>query len=162
MPAVHGDSVSTAAMCGHCCEGRGGIVVSPADLTRLAAHMQQPPQQVAEGYCERIGGKLKIRCGDDGYCIFFIRAAAAAYTRANRPSAGPGLFFAAISKTRRALPWPKNFAPVSNLTPHMRNLRVRGANTCVKTACLLPMLPAKPTLLSSSSHATSPFPPNLA
>ena len=30
-------------MCGHCCEGRGGIVVSPTDLARLASHMGQSP-----------------------------------------------------------------------------------------------------------------------
>jgi uncharacterized protein len=71
MTAVTGESVFNCRMCGHCCEGRGGIVVSPSDMTRLAAHMQLPPEQVAEQYCERIGGKLKIRCGDDGYCVFF-------------------------------------------------------------------------------------------
>ena len=71
MPSAPEASVFDCRMCGHCCEGRGGIIVSPDDLTRLAAHMQQSPQAVAERYCERIGGKLKIRCGDDGYCIFF-------------------------------------------------------------------------------------------
>ena len=71
MTAVNRESVFNCRMCGHCCEGRGGIVVSPTDMIRLAAHMQLPPEQVAEQYCERIGGKLKIRCGDDGYCVFF-------------------------------------------------------------------------------------------
>ena len=33
------ETVFQCRMCGHCCEGRGGIVVSPADLTRLAAFL---------------------------------------------------------------------------------------------------------------------------
>ena len=47
-------------MCGHCCEGRGGIVVSPTDMVRLAAHMQLPPEQVAERIIEhkRAGADL--------------------------------------------------------------------------------------------------------
>ena len=71
MPAVSKKSVFNCRMCGHCCEGKGGIIVSPADLTRLAAHLQQSPDSVVESFCERIGGKLKIRCGEDGYCVFF-------------------------------------------------------------------------------------------
>ena len=45
MTAVNGESVFNCRMCGHCCEGRGGIVVSPTDMVRLAAHMQLPPEQ---------------------------------------------------------------------------------------------------------------------
>lgn len=71
MPPVSQKSVFNCRMCGHCCEGKGGIIVSPADLQRLAAHLQQPQDAVAERYCERIGGKLRIRCGEDGYCVFF-------------------------------------------------------------------------------------------
>lgn len=65
------DTVFNCHMCGHCCEGRGGIVVSPTDLARLAAHMGQSPESVVERYCYHVGGKLKIRSGSDGYCAFF-------------------------------------------------------------------------------------------
>lgn len=58
-------------MCGHCCEGRGGIVVSPADLARLSAFLRLEPEEVATRYGEQSGGKLKIRTGADGRCIFF-------------------------------------------------------------------------------------------
>ena len=58
-------------MCGHCCEGKGGIIVSPTDLARLADYMKMPPQNFIEQYCEQSGGKLKIRIGGDGYCLFF-------------------------------------------------------------------------------------------
>ena len=71
MPSARADDVFQCRMCGDCCEGRGGIVVSPADLIRLAAHLAMPAETVTRRYCEHAGGKLKIRCGDDGYCIFF-------------------------------------------------------------------------------------------
>lgn len=58
-------------MCGQCCEGKGGIVVSPRDLTRLATHLQLAEKEVAERYGEVLGGKLQVRTGDDGNCIFF-------------------------------------------------------------------------------------------
>lgn len=64
-------SLFDCRMCGHCCEGKGGIVVSPADLTRLAACLRVSPATAARDYCENSGGKLKIRTGDDGYCLFF-------------------------------------------------------------------------------------------
>ena len=58
-------------MCGHCCEGKGGIVVSPSDLQRLCDFLRMPADAVIAAYGEQAGGKLKIRCGEDGYCIFF-------------------------------------------------------------------------------------------
>lgn len=70
MPAVS-DKVFNCRMCGHCCEGSGGIVVSPTDLTRLAAYLGHAPETVVELYCYHVGDKLKIRSGDDGYCVFF-------------------------------------------------------------------------------------------
>ena len=65
------ETVFQCRMCAHCCEGRGGIVVSPADLTRLAAFLHLAPEEAVKRYGEHSGGKLKIRTGDDGRCIFF-------------------------------------------------------------------------------------------
>lgn len=65
------DGVFTCRRCGACCEGQGGIVVSPADMQRLAACLCLPPEAVAGRFCERSGGKLKIRSGADGRCVFF-------------------------------------------------------------------------------------------
>ena len=58
-------------MCGHCCEGKGGIVVSPSDLQRLCDFLRMSADAVIAAYGEHVNGKLKIRCGEDGYCIFF-------------------------------------------------------------------------------------------
>lgn len=58
-------------MCGHCCEGRGGIVVSAKDLERLSAHMGVGPDEFELLWGERRGRKLHIRAGEDGSCVFF-------------------------------------------------------------------------------------------
>lgn len=57
--------------CGQCCEGRGGIVLSPADLSRLAAFLGSGEDVVRREYAEVSNGKLKIRIGTDGKCVFF-------------------------------------------------------------------------------------------
>lgn len=64
-------TVFECRMCGHCCEGSGGIVVSPADLARLSAFLKLAPAEVIARYCEHSNGKLKIRSGEDDRCIFF-------------------------------------------------------------------------------------------
>ncbi len=58
-------------MCGKCCEGRGGIVVSPRDLPRLCAFFGLPPAEVLRRFTEVMRGQPVIRCGEDGFCMFF-------------------------------------------------------------------------------------------
>lgn len=58
--------------CGHCCEGSGGIVVSDADLDRLCTHFGLDAGAFAERYGQRRGGKLQVRPGADGWCVFFV------------------------------------------------------------------------------------------
>lgn len=57
--------------CGKCCEGRGGIVVGPRDLPRLCAYFGLPAEEVLARYTETIGGKPVLKCGEDGFCLFF-------------------------------------------------------------------------------------------
>lgn len=57
--------------CGNCCQGRGGIVLSGRDLTRLAAFLGMTEEDTAVTYGEKSNGKLKIRTGEDGWCCFF-------------------------------------------------------------------------------------------
>ena len=59
------------ANCGHCCTGKGGIVVSPKDLARLCAHLGMGAEAFEERFGERKGHKLVVRLGPDGACIFF-------------------------------------------------------------------------------------------
>ncbi len=65
------ESVFHCQMCGHCCEGKGGIVVSPSDLVRLSSFLHLTDSEVIARFGEIRGEKLQIRTGSDGYCIFF-------------------------------------------------------------------------------------------
>ena len=58
-------------MCGHCCQGKGGIVASAPEQKRLAEHLGCSLQELHERYTEPAGKKTVLRCGDDGYCMFF-------------------------------------------------------------------------------------------
>lgn len=65
------DDAFDCRMCGQCCQGEGGIVVSPADLSRICAFLGMTPQAFEAAYGERSNGKLKVRTGPDGNCVFF-------------------------------------------------------------------------------------------
>lgn len=73
-----GEEVFTCKQCGQCCEGRGGIVLSKKDLLRLADFLKCSPQEVIDKYGEYSNGKLKLRTGEHGYCVFFNHAASCA------------------------------------------------------------------------------------
>ncbi len=68
---THSENVFDCRMCGECCRGSGGIVVSLRDLERLCAHLSLQPREFAERFAERRNGKLVVRIGADGRCIFF-------------------------------------------------------------------------------------------
>jgi Fe-S-cluster containining protein len=58
-------------MCGHCCQGEGGIVMTAHDRTRLADHLGISEDELVRQYAAERGGKLHLTTGEDGYCIFF-------------------------------------------------------------------------------------------
>ncbi len=58
-------------MCGHCCEGRGGIVLAAKDRARLAEHLGLEVDAFLERYAEELNGKLVLRVNADGFCVFF-------------------------------------------------------------------------------------------
>jgi uncharacterized protein len=66
------ESVFDCRMCGHCCEGKGGIIVSPTDLTRISNFLHISCDEFIERYGILHNGKLKIRSSDNGYCVFFV------------------------------------------------------------------------------------------
>lgn len=57
--------------CGHCCQGEGGIVMTARDRERLARHLNLAIPEMLSACAECIGGKVRLRVGDDGYCVFF-------------------------------------------------------------------------------------------
>lgn len=66
-------TVFDCRMCGHCCQGQGGIVASAPELERLAAHLDMTVEDFRDRFTQPQGKKTVLRCGDDGYCIFFDR-----------------------------------------------------------------------------------------
>jgi hypothetical protein len=58
-------------MCGHCCQGEGGIVMTQKDQVRLAAHLGISVEKLVSDYTQERGGKLHLTSGEDKYCIFF-------------------------------------------------------------------------------------------
>lgn len=65
------ESVFTCQKCGQCCEGKGGIILSSSDLSRLAEFLGQSAEHVIAAYGESRNGKLHLKTGENGYCIFF-------------------------------------------------------------------------------------------
>ena len=57
--------------CGHCCSGRGGIVVGPRDLRRLADFFRMSAEEFLERHTENMRGKTMLKTGQDGFCAFF-------------------------------------------------------------------------------------------
>ena len=76
--------VFVCRMCGHCCEGTGGIVLAARDRVRLAGHLGLPEAAMVERYAETVGGKVRLRCGADGFCVFYSRERGCA-VHAGRP-----------------------------------------------------------------------------
>lgn len=58
-------------LCGHCCEGKGGIVVSVKDLERLCGYLDMDAEGFEREFGSRRNGKLFIRTAESGCCIFF-------------------------------------------------------------------------------------------
>lgn len=58
-------------MCGQCCQGQGGIVLSSRDINRLAAGLALSPQALLNAYGAFDNTKPILTSSDDGTCIFF-------------------------------------------------------------------------------------------
>jgi hypothetical protein len=58
-------------MCGQCCTGEGGIVLSRSDRTRLCVFLGLSPAEFEERYIRRTGSDLSLATKDDGSCVFF-------------------------------------------------------------------------------------------
>lgn len=61
----------TCQRCGHCCQGEGGIIMTARDRERLARHLGLDVAAMLADCAESVGGKVRLRAGADGYCIFF-------------------------------------------------------------------------------------------
>ncbi len=58
-------------MCGHCCEGEGGIIISLKDQQRVAKHLDLSVNKMLVEYALDLNGKPCVRTGKDGFCVFY-------------------------------------------------------------------------------------------
>ena len=60
-------------MCGACCYGKGGIRIQEDEIDRISGLLGVTPQSLKKDFCEERNGRLSIRTGPDGFCIFYNR-----------------------------------------------------------------------------------------
>ncbi len=58
-------------MCGNCCQGTGGIVVSLEEQQHLCEFLDLDLATFLDQYTEVISSKRIIKSDDSGYCVFF-------------------------------------------------------------------------------------------
>lgn len=97
--------------CGQCCQGKGGIVVSPRDLARLCEFLGAEPAKVIAAWLEEVRGKLKIKSGADGYCVFFRHGAGCAVHPAKPSICQAWPFFRGNLEDPASLSMARDFCP---------------------------------------------------
>jgi hypothetical protein len=70
-----GNSVKAfeCTMCGECCYGTGGIFLTQEEIERIARFLAMNHQSFLVDCCEERNGRIYLKSGTDGYCIFFDR-----------------------------------------------------------------------------------------
>ena len=58
-------------MCGDCCKGYGGTIVSERDIIEIAAYIGENPRQFVAKFCQMSGNRPVLGQGANGYCIFW-------------------------------------------------------------------------------------------
>ncbi len=60
-------------MCGECCYGEGGIFLQEGEAERISRFLEMDIKTFGEQYCEEKNGKVYLKTGADGYCIFYAK-----------------------------------------------------------------------------------------
>ncbi len=58
-------------MCGECCNGFGGTVVTETDIQNISEYIGTDPRHFVDDYCQMSGDKTVLAQGENGYCIFW-------------------------------------------------------------------------------------------
>ena len=58
-------------LCGECCHGKGGISINANEMEEIASFMNIGKESFANKYTYNSNGRVSIRSGEDGYCIFY-------------------------------------------------------------------------------------------
>ena len=110
--------------CGHCCSGRGGIVVGPRDLLRLADFFRMSAEEFLERHTENMRGKTRTVSAP-----FFHPTAAAPCMWSVPMYAVHGPTSGAILWIMSVMPWPGKTVPASRPIACIRFLRGRALPT---------------------------------
>ena len=113
------DGIFQCRMCGRCCEGHGGIVVSPGDVARLSGFLHLASEEFVARYGERTGGKVKIRAGDADCCIFFTRGEGCTVHEVKPAVCRAWPYFRGNIVDSESLGLAKAFCP--GISPHVRH-----------------------------------------
>lgn len=125
-------SVFDCRMCGHCCEGKGGIIVSSHDLRRLCAHMSLSAEEFERSWGERWGGKLHIRCGEDGKCVFFKEGSGCSIHEAKPDICRAWPFFRGNLVDAESYMLARDFCPGISVTESHAEFRRQGVDYLLK------------------------------
>lgn len=105
------DKVFECARCGHCCEGRGGIVLSDKDIARLAAFLGIGQALFLADYTFLSNGKRKLGSGQDGFCVFFKKGAGCGVHAAKPDICRAWPFFRGNLEDAASLEMARSFCP---------------------------------------------------
>jgi len=71
VPSSKPVAIFACQMCGDCCHGYGGTVITAKDSARIAAYLGIGRSDFQSRYCGRSGSKSILAQKSDGRCIFF-------------------------------------------------------------------------------------------
>ena len=61
-------------VCGTCCHGEGGIYIRGEEPQRIASFLNRTPEEFLSAFTISRNGKIYIRTGEDGACVFNLKA----------------------------------------------------------------------------------------
>lgn len=56
--------------CGTCCQGEGGIHLTPEEIERITYFLKLSPREFQKKFCLNKNGRIYIHIREDGYCHF--------------------------------------------------------------------------------------------
>ncbi len=71
MEAITASDLFACTMCGDCCKGFGGTVVTETVIERIADYIGVSPELFVGEYCRMSGSKPVLAQGENGYCVFY-------------------------------------------------------------------------------------------
>lgn len=126
------EEIFNCQQCGQCCKGSGGIVLQPHDLHRLAAWLHLPESEVTARWAISALGKLKLKTGDDGYCIFFSHAEGCSVHEVKPDVCRAWPFFRGNLEDETSFAMAREYCPGINSNATFAEFRSQGLKYIIK------------------------------